>query len=258
MNDELPERELLRLIDPAPRRVSDDERMRNLSRVLERIDEVPAGHRPRGDRPAWRDRLLTRVVLPIGLAAAAVGVAVPLAIAATSGGLGGLGGPGGPGGPGVATGQPATILAGSTTDAGVRILANTTVGTAQFLLGRRGDDVRFGASFDGSDPDDNWETFGPPQVVPADGFTVVNPGNFPDAAPGGLATVTGQVGSDVTGLEIRTHAGDVVSATVVDGYYIAAWEGRDFDGTDTLDAEFVLHLADGSTELVPYLEATGG
>jgi hypothetical protein len=148
------------------------------------------------------------------------------------------------------------VLAGSTTDAGVRILANTTVGSAQFLIGERDSEIRFGASFNGSDPDDNWETFGPPQPVANDGLTVVNPSNFPDAAPNGVATVTGQVGNDVTGLAIRTHAGDLVSATLVDGFYIAAWEGADFDGPDTLDAEFIVHLTDGSTRTSPYIEAS--
>jgi hypothetical protein len=243
MNDELPERELLRMIDPAPRTISDDDRMRNLRRVLERIDVPPARGRA---QPSRRLRLLTRVVLPIGLAAAAVAVAVPLALDPSRGGPDG----------GTATAQPGAVLVGSTTDAGVRILADTTVGSAQFLLGERGGDIRFGASFAGSDPDDSWETFGPTQAVADDGFTVVNPGNFPDAAPNGIATVTGQVGADVVGLDIRTHTGDIVGATLVDGFYIAAWNGHDFDGPDTPDAEFILHLAGGSTRTIPYAEAS--
>jgi hypothetical protein len=241
MNDELPERELLRMIDPAPRTVSDDERMRNLRRVLERVDIAPTRQRA---RPSLRLRLLTRVVLPIGLVAAAAAIAVPLVLAPSPGDTGD--------GPGKT--QPTAVLAGSTTDDGVRILANTTVGGAQFLLGKRDDDIRFGASFDGSDPDDSWMTFGPLEVVADDGFTLVNPGNFPDAAPNGIATVTGQFGDSVTGLDIRTHAGNVVTATLVDGFYIAAWEGRDFDGPDTLDAEFIVHLADGSTRTIPYAQ----
>ncbi|MCS5719326.1 hypothetical protein N1027_14405 [Herbiconiux sp. CPCC 205763] len=243
MNDEFPERELLRTIDPAPRAVSDGDRLRNLNEVLRRVEDARA-RPPRRPGPLLRGAFWLRIAVPVGLAAAAAAVVVPLAF------------PEGGGAPGIGVVQSAAIRVGTTTDAGVRILANTTVGSAQFLLGRRGDDIRSGASFRGSDPDDNWETFGAPREVASDDFTLVNPGNFPDAAPGGIATVTGQVGADVTGLDIRTHAGDVVAATIVDGYYIAAWEGRDFDGVDTLDAEFLLHLADGSTTRVPYAQAS--
>ena len=151
-----------------------------------------------------------------------------------------------------------SLRAGSTTDDGTTVLGSTSVGDSVFVLGQRGSDIRFGASFDGSDPDQNWETFGSPAEVAADGLTVVNPGNFPDAAPGGLATVTGQVGTDVVGLDIVTHAGDTVAASVGGGYYLAAWEGRDFDDRDTLDARFVMHLADGSSRTVGYHEATEG
>lgn len=239
MNDELPERELLRMIDPAPRTISDDDRMRNLRRVLQRVDLTPSRQKvPHSPRL----RLLTRLVLPAGLAAVALAIAVPLTLGPPPGDS-----------PGVTS--PGAVLVGSTTQAGVRILAMVTAGDARFLLGERGGDVRFGASFDGSDPDDSWETFGTPEVVAEDGFTLVNPGNFPDAAPNGIATVTGQVGDSVMGVDIRTHAGALVTATLADGFYIAAWEGRDFDGPDTLDAEFILHLADGSTRTIPYADA---
>lgn len=43
---------------------------------------------------------------------------------------------------------------------------------------------------------------------------------------------------------------------ITDGYYVAAWEGRDFDGPDTLGTAFILHLSDGSTSEVTYLEVT--
>ncbi|MCS5719324.1 hypothetical protein N1027_14395 [Herbiconiux sp. CPCC 205763] len=148
------------------------------------------------------------------------------------------------------------ITVGSTTDDGTIILATTSVGDNTFVLGQNGSAIRFGASFHGTDPNQNWETFGDPVAVAADDLTVVNPGNFPDAAPGGLATVTGQLGSDVTALDIVTHAGDTVEASVSSGYYVAAWEGRDFDDRDTLDATFVLHLVDGSTSTVSYADAT--
>lgn len=151
--------------------------------------------------------------------------------------------------------ESGVALVGSTTDDGTTVLAATVVGDNVFVLGQNGSDIRFGASLDGSDPGQNWETFGESVPVAADGLTVVNPGNFPDAAPGGLATVTGQVGSDVVDLDITTHAGDTVPVTTVGGYYAAAWEGRDFGDRDTLDARFVLHLADGSTRTVDFHDA---
>lgn len=154
------------------------------------------------------------------------------------------------------SGASSVVSVGSTTDDGTTVLAASSVGDNLFMLGRQGSAIRFGASFHGSDPSQNWETFGDPVAVPDGEITAANPGNFPDAAPGGLATVTGQLGSDVTALEIVTHAGDTVEASVSSGYYIAAWEGRDFDDRDTLDATFVLHLADGSTSTMSYADAT--
>ena len=242
MRNELPERDLLRTIDPAPHTIDDAHRVRNLQRVLERT--AATGRRPSPSRSPW-----VRLVLPIGLVAAAAGgilVALPYLGASV---------------PGMIAEQPSgdpptAISVGATTDDGVRILANSTVGTAQFLLGQRGDDIRFGASFDGSDPDRNWSTFGDVVAVADDGFTLVNVMNFPSAIPGGAATVAGQVGAGVTGLSIRTTAGDTVAATIADGFYVAAWEGMDFWDRETLDAVFTLQLADGTTRTVTYLEVT--
>jgi len=242
MTDQLPERDLLRTIDPAPHTADDADRIRNLQRVIER--SATPGRRWWMPRHLW-----VRIALPIGLVAVACGA---LVLALPHAGLF-L--------PGITAHQPVdnkptAIRAGSTTQAGVRILANATIGTAQFLLGQNGDDIRFGASFDGSDPDENWSTFGDPQAVADDDFTLVNVMNFPSAIPGGAATVAGQVGGAVTGLSILTDAGETVEAEVVDGYYVAAWEGMDFWDGDTLDAVFMLHLADGSTRSVSFLEMT--
>jgi len=240
MTDQLPERDLLRTIDPAPRLVPEADRIRNLQRVIER--SASSAPRRRLPRNRW-----VRIALPIGLAAAMCGALV-LALPHADSLL-----------PGVTAHQPSddqptAIRAGSTTQAGVRILANATIGTAQFLLGQNGDDIRFGASIDGSDPDENWSTFGEPQTVADNDFTLVNVMSFPSAIPGGAATVAGQVGSAVTGLSIRTDAGDTVEAEIVDGYYVAAWEGMDFWDRDTLDAVFTLQLADGSTRTVSFRE----
>ncbi|NQX18088.1 hypothetical protein [Rathayibacter sp. VKM Ac-2857] len=161
------------------------------------------------------------------------------------------------------TPQPApaavsAVSVGSVTTDGTTILAMTTLDDDVFVLGQLGDEIRSAASFDGSDTDLNWETFGAPAAVDAGAFTVVNPGNFPDAAPGGIATVTGQAGSDVTGIDVVTGDGPTVAATLQDGYWIAAWEGGDFDGGNTPDPTFAAHLADGGTTTVTFADATKG
>jgi hypothetical protein len=150
------------------------------------------------------------------------------------------------------------VTVGSITTDGTTILASATVGDDVFLLGQNGSEIRSAASFDGSDPDLNWSTFGEPTAVDSTAFTVVNPSNFPDAAPGGIATATGQVGSDVTGIDIVTGDGVTVPASVQDGYWIAAWEGGDFAGGDTPDPTFTAHLADGTARTVTYADATNG
>ena len=146
------------------------------------------------------------------------------------------------------------VAVGAITNGGTTILASASVGTTTYTLGQNGTDIRFGASFDGSDPDQNWETFGETADVAANGFTMVNPGNSPDAAPGGLAHVTGQVGADVASLDIITDDGSTAAASMSGGYYVAAWEGMDFWDRDTLDAQFVLTLSDGSSTTVSYRE----
>lgn len=150
------------------------------------------------------------------------------------------------------------VTVGTTTSGGTTILAMASVGSSVFSIGQSNTDIRFGATFDGSDPDENWETFGNPVDVASDDFTVVNPGNSPDAAPGGIAHVGGQVGTDVASLDIIVDDGSTVSALITDGFYVAAWLGSDFSDRDTLDAKFVLTLVDGSSSTVGYLELSEG
>jgi hypothetical protein len=76
--------------------------------------------------------------------------------------------------------------------------------------------------------------------------------SYPSAIPGGAATIAGQFGSDVTGLSVHTEDGQTVSATIFDGFNVAAWEGMDFSDVDTLGASFTVHLADGRTRTVSY------
>ena len=149
---------------------------------------------------------------------------------------------------------PTALLAGSVTRAGVTILAETTVGTSQFLLGQHGDDTRFGASFDGSNPDDNWETFGAARPTSDRAVTISSPINFPEAAPGGIATITGRVGPQVTDLTITTRASGTVTAKLSNGYYIAAWIGPEFSGQGIADPGITVTYTDGSSESLSYAE----
>lgn len=150
------------------------------------------------------------------------------------------------------------VTVGGMTPGGTTILAMASTGSSVFSIGRNGTDLRFAASFDGRDPDENWEALGVPVDVVSDGFTIVNPGNSPDAAPGGVAHVAGQAGTDIVSLEIITDDGSTVSASIADGFYVAAWEGADFSDRDTLDQTFVLTRADGSSTTISYLEMTEG
>ncbi|QHC58854.1 hypothetical protein [Rathayibacter sp. VKM Ac-2760] len=248
MTDDLPERDLLRSIDPAAaHRVSEDARLHNLLTVLDRLE--PERIEPER-RPARAHGLRGRLALaiPAGILLAGAAVLVPVLISGAPGSTPAVSTPAASSG----VGAPNALLAGSVTPGGVTILAQISVGTAQFLLGRLGDDIRFGASFDGSDPDDNWETFGDPAPVPAGTVTIANPGNFPDAAPGGIATVTGQAGSDVAGITFHPASGASVAAALSNGYYIAAWIGQEFSGPGLADPGVTVRYTDGSSEDVPF------
>ncbi|MWV48858.1 hypothetical protein GRS96_06150 [Rathayibacter sp. VKM Ac-2803] len=236
MNDDLPERDLLRSIDPAAgRSVGEDARLHNLLTVLDRIEPERGPVRSLG----LRGRLALAV--PAGLLLVGAAVLVPVLTAPP------------PSAPPAATqSAPTALLAGSVTPGGVTILAQTSVGTSQFLLGQLGDDIRFGASFDGSDPDDNWETFGSPAPVAPDTVTLTNPGNFPDAAPGGIATVTGQVGSDVAAVTFTPSGGAAVAAALSNGYYIAAWIGPEFSAAGIPEPDVTVTYTDGRTADVPF------
>lgn len=236
MNDEFPEQALLRTLDPAPQEVSDAARARNYRRV---VDEI------RRSRPRARFAVpLPR--LKIAIAAAACAVAAGVLVLPQYVPEARL--------PGGSTEQVEVITVGSVTDIGVLIIANVTVGDTQFLLGRMGDDHRFSVSFNGSDPDDSWERFEGSVPAPDDGLLLAGAGNFPDAAEDGLAHVYGPVGADVSALSVVTQSGERVPATISNGWFIAAWEGRDFYDAETLGSRFVLTLRDGTTRTVDYLD----
>ncbi|MDP4333587.1 hypothetical protein Q7F20_09405 [Curtobacterium sp. A7_M15] len=147
-------------------------------------------------------------------------------------------------------GATKTLTVGSLTEDGTTVLASTKVGDAVFALGKNAGQIRATTSIGGTVA--GWETFGEPAEVRSDDFTVVNPSNTAER----FASVSGQVGADVRGVDYTTHDGETVTASVSSGYYIAAWEGEDFSDRESLDGSFTLHLADGTTKTVTYLEKT--
>ncbi|CAL9474697.1 hypothetical protein SUDANB121_02924 [Nocardiopsis dassonvillei] len=236
MNDEFPEQDLLRMLDPAPREVPEAAQARNHRRVVEEIT---------------RSRARTRLPLPlprlkIAIAAAACAVAVG-ALLTPQYALDILP-------PEGAVEQVEVITVGSVTDLGVHVIANVTVGDTQLLLGRKEDEYRFSASFDGSDPDDGWERFEGSVTAPDDGLLLAGAGTFPDAGEEGLAHVYGPVGADVAELTVITQSGERVPAAIADGWFLAAWDGRDFYDAETLGSRFALTLRDGTTRTVDYLD----
>lgn len=162
----------------------------------------------------------------------------------------------------VAQGQDgvAAISVGDVTSDGTVVIVSAAVEDAIFFIGKSADGstARAAASFAGSDPGENWEAVETQADVPPKDLTVAGAMNFGDADPGELATINGQVGADVTALDIITQKGETIAADVRDGRWIAAWSGADFRGRDQLDATLVVHLSDGSTETVSYLDKTAG
>jgi hypothetical protein len=246
VNDALPERDLLRTIDPAATRLVDEDiRLNNLLTVIDRTTPEKKPARTLG----MRERLA--IAIPTGLLLIGAAVLVPVITATPP--------PTAPMATSTAdTEIPTALLAGSVTRAGVTILAETTVGTSQFLLGQLGDDTRFGASFDGSNPDDNWETFGAAKPTTDRGVTLSGALNFPDAAPGGVATITGQVGPQVTGLAVTTSDSGTVAAELSNGYFIAAWIGPEFSGPGVAGPGITVTYSNGSTASMPYSDLLPG
>ncbi|WP_423918818.1 hypothetical protein ACPEEZ_11190 [Frigoribacterium sp. 2-23] len=156
----------------------------------------------------------------------------------------------------VPSGQTVALRVGNTTRAGMRIVAVSTTGTTRFILGTRDGTVYTGASFDGSDPDLNWSSAPLRDVLPSDGLELLTVQHVGDEGPGGIASVGGRAGPDVTSVTITTDAGEKIDVTVQAGWFLASWQGDDFADTDSLGATFELHLADGSSITTSYLELT--
>ena len=243
MSDHFPERDLLRSLDPAPREVTADAQVQNLHTVIARVT-APVSREPRTASRKW-----LRIALPVAGVAAAAAIALPLALVQPA--TDPVTGPATaqPDRSNAPTTGPSVLTVGNRTKDGTTVLARTDVGDALFLLGQRGDEIRFAASFDGSDPGENWERV-TAKPVAADDVTVLSAGNSADR----YATLVGQVGPDVRSVDVRTHDGRTVPASISNGYYIAAWEGPDFADRDHLDQTVTVHLRDGRTTTASYLQ----
>lgn len=243
-SDGLPERGLLSHIDPAPASLPHARREAHLRTVEQRIESLTPARRGH----SWRPRLRLLVAVPLTAAVLAVGVFVAVPAIWPVDPRGTVAGE-------VPDGQSIALLAGNTTKAGMRIVAVSTTGTTQFLLGTRDGTAFTGASFDGSDPDLNWSSE-PLRGAPPSGVALLTVGHFGEEGPGGIGYVGGRAGSDVTGITITTDAGEKIDVTVEDGWFLASWEGNDFAAAESLGASFELHLVDGSTTTTSYLELT--
>jgi hypothetical protein len=244
MSEELPERGLLRHIDPAPPDITAERRAAHLQMVLRDVD------RRASRRTAPRARWL---VLPVVLTAAA---AVAVGVLLLPGTMTGIP----PSGPseGGGTAMPDAITVGTTTPSGRTILAEASVGTTQILLGTKDGTVYSGASFDGSDPDANWSSITGIASPRPDGATVLTAGNSSGRDADGVAYMGGRIGADVSAVTVTTDAGQEIEASVnLDaGCYLAAWDGDDFTDRSTLGAVLTLHMRDGTTSEVSYLDMT--
>jgi hypothetical protein len=145
------------------------------------------------------------------------------------------------------------ITVGAVVDDDSRVLAQTAVGDTQFVIAERDGQVRIGQATNGRM--DGWSAFD--DKTPAADSIVMSAGNSPDAGRDGIADTSGRIGADVVGLDVVTHDGDTVHAVVANGWFVAAWAGRDFQDRSQFGQTYVLHLADGSTKRIAYEDAPG-
>ncbi len=157
--------------------------------------------------------------------------------------------------------QDATAISvGDETSDGTVVLVSAAVEDTVFFIGTSADGstARAAASLAGSEPGENWEAIETRADVAPGDVTVDGAMHVGDAGPGERATINGQVGADVTRLDVVTQEGETVTADVAGGRWIAAWRGSDFTGADQLGAMLVVPLSDGSTTTVSYLDETAG
>lgn len=146
--------------------------------------------------------------------------------------------------PSTADESPSTIQVGTVTNDGAKILATTTVGDTTLVIGsEKAGEAKIG-EFVGQELA-GWMAFDADPELAADEITF-SAGNSPDSGRNGIASAYGQLGSDVTGVTIVDHAGHKHVAEIGEGWFVAAWDGKDYVDRAYLDQEYILHLADGN------------
>lgn len=138
------------------------------------------------------------------------------------------------------------VTVGSVVDKST-VLAQTSVGTMQYVIAEEGDVVRIG-QIDTSEGTEllGWMSYS--EKAAAEDSIVVSNGNSPEYGENGLADASGRVGSRVTGVDVVTSSGETVKAVIANGWFVAAWEGSDFTNEETMNQQYVIHLADGSSK----------
>jgi hypothetical protein len=251
MNDQLPEIDAIRSLDPARAPIDDARRRRHLLAVLRSIDSE--GRR----RPTRTPRaLITRLGPPLALGAASLVAAALMLIGAPSTP------PSPPGADRTSVQREPMLAAGATSADGTRILVEERIGEAQVLLGERDGVVRAGWLLPGHEPGRNWETIAVPKEPPrADGVEVLSSGTIGTGRTTEIAATIVRVGSDVTALTYTGARSRPVPAVVRSGYAIIAWkmsrseiEAQELPGPDESHSGsvFTATTRDGRTTTIPF------
>ena len=232
-NDEFPERELLTQIDPAADCVPSHQQIRHLNSVLERIDAE------QGSRvPTRRRRYVIQAVL-VGAGLLSAGILLPPMLSdAPVPRIGTL------------SNERETLTVGSTTKDGSLIKVRFQAGDTTLVIAENPD----GATAVGEAVNgvlSGWSLLTVDADIAPDDFTVAA-GNSPDAGRSGIASTYGQAGSSVTGIDVVTKDGRTVKGTVLNGWFIAAWDGSDFNSREDFGQRYIVHFADGSSAETPY------
>lgn len=130
------------------------------------------------------------------------------------------------------------------TNDGAKILATINVRDTTLVIGsEKAGEAKIG-EFVGQELA-GWMAFDANPALAADEITF-SAGNLTDSGRNGIASAYGQLGSDVTGVTIVDHAGHKHVAEIGEGWFVAAWDGKDYVDRAYLDQEYILHLADGN------------
>jgi hypothetical protein len=98
------------------------------------------------------------------------------------------------------------------------------------------------------------EVNSPQQLLPAVGAGAVNArgAGWSGSGSGETSYAYGQVGAEVTGLSLKTPAGETITATVGNGFWSLWWPPKD-SSTGDLDATVTWKTADGASHTAPLM-----